>query len=814
MNIRRIVAKVVAVSVLVSGIAIVPLNIHAEENSNTEIYQNTEDGTYESGQEMTEPQDTEPDQDSPDIQDAYMEGEEDAPETSDAVEEAAQEENNGISALSEDEEAREELKENSWRYSNGEPLINPMSKETISPNAWKKVNGRYVNSKGDVIPGAQKKGIDVSEHQGKIDWEKVKADGIEFAIIRCGYGDNFTYQDDKQWSYNVSECERLGIPYGVYIYSYATTIEQASSEAEHMLRLLQGHSPSYPVYLDMEDDSTIKAGNEMLGNIAKTFCDKVSASGYRVGIYSNPTWRNNYLTSPVFNTSTWSTWIAQWNSVCTYTGSYDMWQCADNGSVNGISGPVDLNFWMTQTSDVNPITGIDQNIVRYSSHMQTYGWLSEVSNGYQSGVTGYSKRMEAIKINVGEGYGDLGVRYSTYVEGIGWQNYVSNGAVAGTEGQSKSIQAIKIELTGSAAANYDIYYRAHSQTYGWLDWAKNGGAAGTQGYDKRMEAVQIAVVAKGSAAPGSTNTAFVLKPATVSYRTYVAGKGWTGVAGNGDTSGTTGQSKALEAIQVAVDGGAYSGSVKYNTYMQSYRWTGEKQDYAEGGLPGSGKRMEAIKISLTGELAEHYDIYYRVHTQTFGWLGWAKNGEAAGTADYAKRIEAVQIKLVEKGGAAPGSTGNAFRQGQITYITHVQTYGWGTTAYEGQTSGTTGQEKRMEAIKLSLTDTKYQSELQYQVHMQTYGWQTDWTKGGEVAGTTGQSKRLEAIRIKLTGTMAEKYDVYYRVHAQTYGWLGWAKNGESAGTEGLSKRLEAIEVVLVEKGGNAPGDTTNIFVSK
>lgn len=83
-----------------------------------------------------------------------------------------------------------------------------------------------------------------------------------------------------------------------------------------------------------------------------------------------------------------------------------------------------------------------------------------------------------------------------------------------------------------------------------------------------------------------------------------------------------------------------------------------------------------------------------------------------------------------------------------------------------------------------------------------------------MSGTTGQSKRLEAIQIKLTGDMSNKYDVYYRVHAQTYGWLDWAKNGTSAGTEGLAKRLEAIQIVLVEKGGKAPGNTSNPFVKK
>ncbi len=100
------------------------------------------------------------------------------------------------------------------------------------------------------------KGIDVSAHQGTIDWDKV-ATQIEFAILRCGYGRDRTSQDDKYWAVNVAACQRLGIPFGVYLYSYAESDEQAASEAEHVLRLLEGVHPNLPVYLDLEDEETV-----------------------------------------------------------------------------------------------------------------------------------------------------------------------------------------------------------------------------------------------------------------------------------------------------------------------------------------------------------------------------------------------------------------------------------------------------------------------------------------------------------------------------------------------------------------------------
>ena len=105
---------------------------------------------------------------------------------------------------------------------------------------------------------------------------------------------------------------------------------------------------------------------------------------------------------------------------------------------------------------------------------------------------------------------------------------------------------------------------------------------------------------------------------------------------------------------------AYSGSISYRTHVETYGW----QDYVIGnaisGTMGESKRLEAIEIKLSGEIAEHYDVYYRVHAQDFGWLGWTKNGSSAGTAGLAKRLESIQIKLVPKGLAAPGNTANAY----------------------------------------------------------------------------------------------------------------------------------------------------------
>ena len=188
-----------------------------------------------------------------------------------------------------------------------------------------------------------KKGIDVSEFQGKIDWEKVKNDGIEFAILRCGYGMDFSNQDDVEYERNANECERLGIPYGVYLMSYANTVEKARSEAEHVLRLIEGRKISLGVWYDIEDNGTSGAINkETLTNIINTFCNTIKNAGYKVGVYASLNWLENKIERIIRDN--YDIWVAQYYSKCEYEGKYIMWQHTSSGKVNGISTNVDMNI--------------------------------------------------------------------------------------------------------------------------------------------------------------------------------------------------------------------------------------------------------------------------------------------------------------------------------------------------------------------------------------------------------------------------------------------------------------------------------------
>ena len=236
-----------------------------------------------------------------------------------------------------------------------QPTTVPVTTKPASTKvvAWgKNAAGQFVNGNKKVIKGATMKGVDVSYHNGTINWKKVSASDVDYAIIRCGYGDNIKSQDDKKWAENVAGCEKNNIPYGVYIYSYATSVKQAESEANHVLRLIKGHTLNFPIYYDMEDAVQAKLSKSMRTKIANKFLGMIKNAGYECGIYANLNWWNNYLDSSLGGDNTWRTWVAQYNNNgCDYKRNYSMWQSSSTAKVSGISGKVDINFWFGKVRD-------------------------------------------------------------------------------------------------------------------------------------------------------------------------------------------------------------------------------------------------------------------------------------------------------------------------------------------------------------------------------------------------------------------------------------------------------------------------------
>ncbi len=190
-----------------------------------------------------------------------------------------------------------------------------------------------------------KKGIDVSYAQGAIDWDKVKLAGINFAIIRASRGaasETKPMKVDTTFEYNITQATALDIDVGVYHYLYADTVEEAIKEAQFFLKTIEPYKITYPVVLDVEEQYQADLGKEKLTAICKAFLEEIEAAGYYAMIYANKAWLTNHL--DMKQLADYDVWLAQWNTVPTYSGDFGMWQYSSKGIVSGIDGYVDLNI--------------------------------------------------------------------------------------------------------------------------------------------------------------------------------------------------------------------------------------------------------------------------------------------------------------------------------------------------------------------------------------------------------------------------------------------------------------------------------------
>lgn len=191
------------------------------------------------------------------------------------------------------------------------------------------------------------KGIDVSEHQGRIDWERVKGN-IDFAILRAGYGRN---NIDKQFIRNIEECNRLCIPVGIYWFSYAWNTEMARNEAKYVLEAIKGYRVDYPISFDLEYDTLnyakkngVTIGKRLATDMINAFCSTIEQAGYKAMNYANPDFINNKFYNNEVNYPLWLAWYgASEDRAKAYNPS--MWQYSESGSMPGIgTNSVDINY--------------------------------------------------------------------------------------------------------------------------------------------------------------------------------------------------------------------------------------------------------------------------------------------------------------------------------------------------------------------------------------------------------------------------------------------------------------------------------------
>ena len=532
--------------------------------------------------------------------------------------------------------------------------------DSLAPNSWRYANGVLTDAGNEGIDaqsladealpnGAVARGIDASNFQGTIDWNQVKAAGIEFAILKVGpvYGNI-----DDSFERNATECERLGIPYGVYYYSYARSLKDANKDAERTLAWLGGHHPSLPVYYDLEDNYILQDPNfskDKLAQIAQTFCNRMEAVGFKSGIYANLNWLNNYLDSP--SLSGYDRWVAQYNWRCDYAGSYSFWQYSSSGNVPGVNGRCDMNYCFNGS-----FLNVDDSKmhIQYEAHVSNIGWMSSKRDGSTAGTTGQSKSVEDLKVSILNPVEDGSVQINANVSGIGWQGWdTPSASEGGTTGQGRAVEAVRLRLTGSLAKDYDVYYRVHASNIGWMAWAKDGGDAGTTGMSCSLEAIQIKLIKKGASHPDTSGYSHLEIP-TVTYSSQVKGA-WQNTVSAGEVSGTTGQGIPITGFSAKTTS-SVAGGINYQLHFSNVGWTSGKSNGGQLSSTAESNSVEAIKVSLSGDLATYFDVWYRVHVDNVGWLGWTRNGAVAGSTGYGTHVQAVQVRLTRKGANAPGST--------------------------------------------------------------------------------------------------------------------------------------------------------------
>ena len=237
-----------------------------------------------------------------------------------------------------------------WRTDGGKVYYYDANHNKITGNQV--IGGVMYTFGGDgaLSQSSGNRGIDVSKYQGNIDWGAVAASGINFAIIRVGYrgSSSGALVQDPYFKKNISGATKAGIKVGLYFFTQAVNEAEAVEEASMAMSLASGYKVTYPIFIDTESASGGRANGLSKSTrtaVVKAFCQTVRNGGYKAGVYASKSWYANQLNASALNG--YCIWVAQYNSSCTYSGKYDMWQYSSKGSVSGIKGNVDMNISYT-----------------------------------------------------------------------------------------------------------------------------------------------------------------------------------------------------------------------------------------------------------------------------------------------------------------------------------------------------------------------------------------------------------------------------------------------------------------------------------
>lgn len=307
---------------------------------------------------------------------------------------------------------------------------------------------------------AEIKGIDVSKWQGEIDWNKVKADGIKFAMIRLGYGsaDGNSCGTDGYFEKNVAGAVKAGIDVGCYFYSYATSVEAAKKEAQYVISVLSKYKGTftYPIAFDLEDKSQTELGKTVLTDMVIAFGDAIEKAGYWCSLYSNLDWLKNRLDDS--RLQRFDHWVAQWASACTYANKSitGMWQSSSTGKVTGISGNVDTDIAYKDY----PTVIRSKKLNGFTSTSQKPTVPNITPDPVPAPSTNTATTTQTLKFKKGD-----------IVNFAGGTHYASANATSGS-----SVKASKAMITNTYNGKHPYHCRAVndagafvSGVYGWVD---------------------------------------------------------------------------------------------------------------------------------------------------------------------------------------------------------------------------------------------------------------------------------------------------------------------------------------------------------
>ena len=237
---------------------------------------------------------------------------------------------------------------------------------------------------------AEFKGIDVSKHNGEIDWSKASKE-IDFAIIRAGFGRE-AHQKDGKFEDNYEQAKKYGVPVGAYHYSYATSVSEAEKEAEVLLSWIRGKKFEYPIFFDIEEKSQVALPKSTCTAIVKAFCKKIEAAGYWVGVYSFDSFFSSNLDSSI--QEAYACWAARVENIKPkHCKKYGMWQYSWKGSVSGINGDVDMNFCYFDYPDAIKKAGLNGYSKKKNSTYSVLASIGELTEdkAYETAV--YLKKL-------------------------------------------------------------------------------------------------------------------------------------------------------------------------------------------------------------------------------------------------------------------------------------------------------------------------------------------------------------------------------------------------------------------------------------